>query len=101
MAGTPAPAVRGANGYRQYDEATTTSRVRFIRASQAAGLSLTATGAIICLRQAGGVPCGHVTTVHMRKLENVRTRQGELALLETELQHLIEAVMEQSLPNAR
>ncbi len=80
--------MRGANGYRQYDE-TTASRVRFIRASQAAGLSLTDSGTISCLRHAGEVPCEHVTTVLMRKLENVRTRQGEFALFESELPHLV------------
>ena len=83
-------AAREANGYRQYDEATA-SRLRFIRASQAAGLSLMDISSIISLREAGEVPCEHVTTLLAGKLEDVRTRQRELALLETELQHLIEA----------
>ena len=39
-------AAREANGYRQYDEATA-SLLRFIRASQVAGLSLTDIGSII------------------------------------------------------
>jgi DNA-binding transcriptional MerR regulator len=83
-------AAREANGYRQYDEAAA-SRLRFIRASQAAGLTLTDISSIISLRQAGAVPCEHVTTLLAVKLEGVRARQRELALLEVELQHLIEA----------
>ncbi|QHO70103.1 heavy metal-responsive transcriptional regulator [Marisediminicola antarctica] len=82
-------AAREANGYRQYDEATV-SRLRFIRASQGAGLSLTDIGGIISLRDAGAVPCGHVATLLAGKLEDVRDRQRELARLESELQHLIE-----------
>ena len=83
-------AAREANGYRQYHEATA-SRLRFIRASQAAGLSLMDISSMISLREAGKVPCEHVATLLAGKLEDVRTRQRELALLETELQHLIEA----------
>jgi len=83
-------AAREANGYRQYDEATA-SRLGFIRASQAAGLSLTDISSILSLREAGAVPCGHVATLLARKLADVRARQRELARLESELQHLIEA----------
>jgi len=87
----PTPyAAREANGYRQYVEATA-SRLRFIRASQAAGLSLTDISSIISLRQAGEVPCEHVATLLAEKLEDVRARQRKLALLESELQHLIGA----------
>ena len=85
----PSPA-REANGYRHYDEASA-SRLRFIRSSQTAGLSLTDISSIVTLRQAGETPCEHVTTLLAGKLEDVRARQRELALLETELQHLIEA----------
>lgn len=83
-------AEREANGYRQYDEATA-ARLRFIRASQAAGLTLADIGSILALRQAGEVPCEHVSTLLVGKLEEVRARRRELALLEAELQHLIEA----------
>ncbi|MET4783399.1 heavy metal-responsive transcriptional regulator [Glaciihabitans sp. UYNi722] len=83
-------AARETNGYRWYDDAST-SRLRFIRASQAAGLTLGEISSIIALRQTGETPCAHVTTLLAGKLETVRARQRELALLETELQHLIEA----------
>ncbi|MBM7847824.1 DNA-binding transcriptional MerR regulator [Arthrobacter roseus] len=82
-------ASREANGYRHYDEATV-SRLQFIRASQAAGLTLTEISSILALRQVGEVPCEHVITLLTGKLQDVHTRQRELALLETELQHLIE-----------
>ena len=85
----PSPA-RETNGYRQYDEATA-SRLRFIRASQAAGLTLRDISSIITLRQDGEVPCEHVTTFLAGRLKDVRDRQRDLALLETELQHLINA----------
>jgi MerR family mercuric resistance operon transcriptional regulator len=83
-------AARESNGYRQYDDATA-SRLRFIRASQAAGLSLTHISSIIALRQTGETPCKHVTTLLAGKLEDVHARQRELALLETELENLIKA----------
>lgn len=83
-------AAREANGYRKYDEGAA-SRLQFIRAAQAAGLTLTDVSRVITLRQAGQVPCEHVSTLLAGKLEDVRTRQRELALLETELEHLIEA----------
>jgi DNA-binding transcriptional MerR regulator len=83
-------AAREANGYRHYDEASA-SRSRFIRASQAAGLSLTDLSSIVTIRQAGETPCEHVTTLLAGKLEAERARQRELALLESELQQLIGA----------
>ena len=45
---------------------------------------------ILVIRQNGEVPCGHVTALLIGKLEDVRARQRELALLETELQNLID-----------
>ena len=84
----PSPAREG-NGYRRYDEATA-SRLRFIRSGQTAGLTLTEISSIISLRQAGEAPCEHVSTLLARKLEDVHARQRELALLEAELQHLID-----------
>ncbi|RFA06487.1 heavy metal-responsive transcriptional regulator [Subtercola boreus] len=81
---------RETNGYRQYNAAAAT-RLRFIRASQTAGLTLTDIGSVLALRQAGEVPCEHVTALLTGKLEDVRTRQRELALLETELENALDA----------
>jgi MerR family mercuric resistance operon transcriptional regulator len=81
---------RETNGYRQYDGATA-SRLRFIRASQTAGLTLTDISSVITLREAGEMPCEHVTNLLAAKLDDVRARQRELALLETELKNALDA----------
>ncbi len=48
--------VRGANGYRIYDESTLT-RLNLVRTAQAAGLTLAEIGSVIDLRDDGNVPC--------------------------------------------
>jgi len=80
---------RAANGYRDYDESTIT-RVRFIRAAQAAGLTLVDIRSIIDLRDEGHVPCAHVTTLIDGKLADLRRRISELAILATELEQVLD-----------
>jgi DNA-binding transcriptional MerR regulator len=80
---------RGANGYRVYDGSTIT-RVTFIRAAQAAGLTLVEIGSIVDLRDHGHVPCAHVSHLIDGKLADVRRRKSELAVLEAELEQLLE-----------
>lgn len=80
---------RGANGYRNYDESTLT-RLRFISAAQAAGLTLAEIGTIIELRDGGTVPCTHVAGLVENKLTTVRARIRTLAALEAELEALVE-----------
>ena len=80
---------RAANGYRIYDESTIT-RVKFIRAAQAAGLTLVEIRSIIDLRDDGHVPCTHVSNLIDGRLADVRRRMGELAILETELKQLLD-----------
>lgn len=84
----PAPE-RGANGYRTYNESAL-ARLRFVQTAQAAGLTLAEIGTIIDLRDDGNVPCTHVATLVSNKLDDVRTRMKDLALLEAELNGLIE-----------
>lgn len=84
----PSPAREG-NGYRRYDDAAA-SQLRFIRSAQTAGLTLAEISGIIRLRHAGEVPCERVTTLLAQKLQDVQTSQRQLALLEAELQHLID-----------
>ncbi|QIK66411.1 heavy metal-responsive transcriptional regulator [Nocardioides sp. HDW12B] len=84
----PAPE-RGANGYRTYDESTL-ARLRFVQTAQAAGLTLAEIGTILDLRDDGNVPCAHVATLINSKLHAVRARIRDLALLEIELDALIE-----------
>lgn len=81
--------VRGANGYRIYDESTLT-RLNFIHTAQAAGLTLAEIGSIIDLRDDGNVPCTHVASLIDSKLADVRTRIRSLAVLEAELEEVIE-----------
>ena len=81
--------VRGANGYRIYDESTLT-RLNFIHTAQAAGLTLAEIGSIIDLRDDGNVPCTHVASLIDSKLVEVRTRIRSLAVLEAELEEVIE-----------
>jgi DNA-binding transcriptional MerR regulator len=80
---------RGANGYRNYDEPTLT-RLHFIGAAQAAGLTLAEIGSIIELRDDGTAPCTHVTGLVENKLAAVRARIATLAGLEAELEALVE-----------
>ncbi|HSE07255.1 MAG TPA: heavy metal-responsive transcriptional regulator [Nocardioidaceae bacterium] len=80
---------RGANGYRHYDESTLT-RLRFINAAQAAGLTLSEIRSIIDLRDDGTVPCTHVTALIDSKLTDVRSRITHLAALQAELEALLE-----------
>lgn len=81
--------VRGANGYRIYDEPTLT-RLNFIHTAQAAGLTLAEIGSIIDLRDDGNVPCTHVASLLDSKLADVRTRIKSLAVLEADLEEVIE-----------
>ncbi len=81
-------ALRGPNGYREYD-ASILTRLAFIRSGQAAGLTLVEVASILDLRRDGAVPCAHVHSLLLTKLEGIRTRQRELATLEAELEGLI------------
>lgn len=83
------PASRGGNGYRVYDE-TTLNRLGFIRAAQSAGLTLAEIRGIVDVRDAGEVPCGHVTGLLQAKLDAVAARMRELERLTSELEHLLE-----------
>ncbi len=80
---------RGANGYRTYDPSMLT-RLNFVQTAQAAGLTLAEIASIIDLRDDGTVPCAHVASLIDRKLANVRARIKDLAVLETELESLID-----------
>ena len=79
---------RGANGYREYD-ASVLTRLAFIRSGQAAGLTLVEVASILDLRREGALPCAHVHSLLLTKLDDIRGRQRELAELEAELEGLI------------
>ncbi|CAN5349602.1 Cd(II)/Pb(II)-responsive transcriptional regulator [soil metagenome] len=79
---------RGPNGYRLYDPSTL-PQVQFIRSAQAAGLTLVQIASILDLRRDGATPCTHVRSLLLAKLNGVRTRQANLAILEQDLEGLI------------
>lgn len=56
------PPARTASGYRDYDE-TSLARLRFVRAAQAADLSIAEIRTIITVREDQGPPCGHLTAL--------------------------------------
>lgn len=83
------PPQRALNGYRTYDD-TALHQLRFIRAAQAAGLTLAEIRSVIEVRDDGDVPCRHVEALLGDKLADVRDKQRQLAVLEHELIELIE-----------
>ncbi|MBN9326755.1 MAG: heavy metal-responsive transcriptional regulator [Cellulomonas sp. 73-145] len=83
------PAARGANGYRSYDDSAA-ARIRFVRAGQAAGLSLVQIRGIVDLREHGQAPCTHVARLVEDELVEVRRRIADLEVLQTELEQLRE-----------
>lgn len=84
----PAPS-RATNGYRTYGTSMI-ARVRFIRTAQAAGLTLAEIGTIVDLRDEGEPPCSHVVALLGHKLDTVQARRRELAVVESELEQLID-----------
>lgn len=87
--GLLAPPERARNGYRTYDDAAL-HQLRFIRAAQAAGLTLAEIRSVIELRVDGDAPCQHVDALLADKLAEVRDKQRQLAVLERELVELLE-----------
>jgi DNA-binding transcriptional MerR regulator len=60
------PPRRTPSGYRDYDESAV-SRLQFIRAVQAVGLTLGEIREIVAFRDRGEVPCEHVSAlIHQR-----------------------------------
>jgi len=83
------PPQRASNGYRVYDDAAL-SRLRFIRSTQAAGLTLAEIRSIIEIRDSGAAPCTPVDALLETKLSEVRQRRQQLAVFEHELEQLVE-----------
>jgi MerR family transcriptional regulator, copper efflux regulator len=74
-------------GYRTYaDDAL--DRLKFIRAAQAVGLTLSEVGVVIGVRDAGDAPCHVVTDLIHQRHADVRARISELQRLERDLASL-------------
>jgi MerR family copper efflux transcriptional regulator len=82
----PAPE-RTPSGYRDYDEAVL-DRLRFIRAAQAAGLTLAEIAEVIAAREHVGPPCKHVAALLDEHAVELDQRIGELTALRDEVQRL-------------
>ncbi|PKQ18521.1 MAG: heavy metal-responsive transcriptional regulator [Actinobacteria bacterium HGW-Actinobacteria-8] len=80
---------RHANGYRDYgDDAI--ERLRFIRDSQAAGLTLAETGEILGMKAAGESTCAHTRDLLARHLADVDAQIDRLLATRTELRAMAE-----------
>ena len=81
------PPDRTASGYRDY-EPDVSDRLRFIRAAQAAGLTLGEIRSIVALRDRGETPCSHVLTLLTARHAEIDQRITELRKIGAELDRL-------------
>lgn len=84
----PAPA-RTPSGYRDYDDVAL-ARLQFVKAAQAAGLSLAEIVQVVAVREAQGSPCGHVVDLLNRHAMDLDTRIAELTAARAEVERLRE-----------
>ena len=84
----PAPQ-RTAAGYRDYDSGVV-ERLSFVKAAQAAGLTLAEIRGVIAVRELSGPPCEHLTALLERHAVELDQRIGELAALREEVERLRE-----------
>jgi DNA-binding transcriptional MerR regulator len=82
----PEPA-RRPSGYRTY-EASAVARLRFVKAAQAAGLTLAEIRQIIAVRDRSGPPCRHVTDLLDAHAADLQRRIAELTALRAEVSRL-------------
>lgn len=78
---------RHANGYRSYDESAG-ERLRFVKAAQAVGFTLTEIREILSLRDAGEEPCRHVLDLVDRRERDIAEQIAALEEMRTELRRL-------------
>lgn len=89
QAGVLPEPTRTRSGYRDYDD-TALARLQFVKAAQAAGLSLAEIVQIVAVREAQGPPCGHVLDVLDRHASDLDTRIAELTSARAEVERLRE-----------
>src|SRR5260370_39473962 len=78
---------RTSSGYRDYTESVL-DRLRFIRSSQAAGLTLGEIKGVIAFREQGSPPCGHVLELIEGRAADLDRRIAELRVLRDDLRAL-------------
>lgn len=89
QAGVLSPPARTTAGYRDYDE-TVLARLRFVRAAQAAGLTLAEIRTVIIVREDLDAPCAHVTALLDRHAAALDQRIAELEATRAEVRRLRE-----------
>lgn len=87
--GVLAPPARTQSGYRDYDRSAL-GRLAFVRAAQAAGLTLGEIRQVIALRERGQAPCEHVAALLQRRAQELDARIAELQALQGHLEQLSE-----------
>lgn len=87
QAGVLPPPARTAAGYRDFNE-NALARLAFVRAGQAAGLTLAEIRTVMAVREDQGPPCVHVTTLLARHATALDERIAELEATRTEVRRL-------------
>ena len=82
----PTP-LRHTNGYRSYD-ASAVDRLRFVKAAQAVGFTLTEIKEILFLRDAGEEPCRHVLDLVDRRERDITEQIAALEEMQADLRRL-------------
>ena len=82
----PEPA-RGPSGYRDYDDQAL-ARLQFVKAAQAAGLTLAEIRQVIAVREDSGPPCRHVADLLDAHAADLDRRIIELTALRAEVRRL-------------
>ncbi|MEV7527641.1 heavy metal-responsive transcriptional regulator [Agrococcus lahaulensis] len=82
----PAP-TRQASGYRAYDHGAV-DRIAFVKAAQAAGLTLAQIRDVISARDSSGAPCQHVAALLEQHAVELQRRISELTALLTQVRRL-------------
>ena len=87
QAGVLPPPDRTSSGYRDYDEAAL-ARLRFVKAAQAAGLTLAEIREVVAVREAQGPPCEHVAALLDRHAADLEARIADLQAARAEVRRL-------------
>ena len=87
QSGVLTPPARTGSGYRDYDDAAL-ARLRFVKAAQAAGLTLAEIREVVAVREAKGPPCEHVAALLDRHAADLDARSADLRTARAEVRRL-------------